>query len=496
MSIENIVMSIVDQNGLRRSGKRFVGPCPECGGSPKSDKFQIRLDGGFKCYACPFRGDIITWLTKREGLSCPDAHDKAGKECRINTTCSVAETCRHGKATGSSPKKQFTRKKKQAIPYSSTFAGREKIAQLPTLNPSFPAAKWVGYFTTIAENANATLLSNQEQLAYLASRGIDQAAVSRFGLGWLNHQYQVPKKAIDLPIDDGKEKLWVPGDLLIPIMKKSSIHRIRIRRTPESRAKFLKDLKYCWIKGSGNLPLAIPAMHDRPRGAVIVEAELDGFAIAAAHPDVVVVALGTIDGGIDPLLHTYLTSLPVILVALDAEQKALNLMAAWKNAFSTVKFWPTPSGKDAGEYYQQGGDLKEWIEAGLPPKLPSAASPSAPGQDGPLSPARKLNGGEGEEGLQGEGEREDVTEIELSTGKIIYLVNEKNHVWDEMSAKGMAVFTRYEMERLKAATSTMNDEERVAAAAAVIEAKEMFGGYISRGVACDVAADDENAGGK
>lgn len=75
-------------------------------------------------------------------------------------------------------------------------------------------------------------------------------------------------------------------------------------------------------------------------------------------------------------------------------------------------------------------------------------------------------------------------------------MNEKNHVWDEMSEKGMAVFTRYEMERLKAATSTMNDEERVAAAAAVIEAKEMFGGYISRGVACDVAAYDENCEGK
>ncbi len=487
MSTENVVMSIIDQHGLRKSGKRFVGPCPECGGSAKSDKFQIRLDGGFKCYACSFRGDILTWLTKKEGLSCPDAHDKANKECRMNTTCAVAETCRHGNTINSAPKKQFRRKKKTALPYSSTPAGREKIAQLPTINPSFPPAEWVAYFTALAEKANSTLLANQEQMDYLASRGIDSAAVSRFRLGWLNHQYRVPKKDICLPIDDGKDKLWVPGDLLIPIMKKNSLHRIRIRRTPESRAKFIQDLKYCWIKGSGNLPLAIPAMHDRPRGAVIVEAELDGFAIAAAHHDVVVVAIGTVAAGIDQVMHTYLAGLPVILVALDAEQQAVDALQAWKNEFPTAKFWPTPSGKDAGEYYQQGGDLKEWIEAGLPPKLPSSASQQVPVQDRPFPPARKLNGGEGEEGLQRVDGMGEVTEVELTTGKTIYLVNEKNHVWDEMSAKGMAVFTRYEMERLKAATSTMNDEERIAAAAAVIEAKEMFGGYISRGVA-DISA--------
>jgi len=170
----------------------------------------------------------------------------------------------------------------------------------------------------------------------------------------------------------------------------------------------LSDRKYVWIKGSGNLPMVL-----RPsgpaRGAVIVEAELDAMAVAAAHKDVLVVALGTVAGGIDVKLRAELEKLPVILVALDADPAKDGKLGAgpasvkrWRRSFRQARFWPMPAGKDPGDFVRDhGGDLRQWVESGLPPVLPRASSAvdkpeperSAPvRQDSPISPESSSSG--------------------------------------------------------------------------------------------------------
>lgn len=496
MSVAEIVMGIVEEHGLRKSGKRFIGPCPFCGGSKNSDKFQIQLDGGYKCYACGKRGDIITWLREKEQLSCAEAHARADIACRQASSCAVAESCRFGKPnTQKNGKRPFQRRHTPARPYGSIPGNQEKkeIRDLPTIEPAYPSASWLNHLTQFTNKAHVRMAQDQAApLAYLAARGIDGAAAERFHLGWLTHQYQIPRQKIALPLKEGKDKLWIPGGILIPIYRRGNLHRIRIRRTPEDRERFKPDLKYYWVPGSGNLPLSLPASCDTPRGAVIVEAELDAFAIAAAHPEVVVVALGSLSSGIDAVLWHYLANLPCILLALDAEAKAAEHIKSWQKAFNHARFWPTPQAKDAGDYASQGGDLKEWIEAGLPSRSSSVSSVSV-SHDRPFLLAEGDNGWEGEEKNTKETpENKDhetpenpekaPVEVSLLNGRTFYMVEKKETQWEALTAQGHAVFTRAELERFKEATTLMNEEERLEAATTTIDVKEMFGGYLSRGI--------------
>lgn len=478
MNTEIIVQEIAERYGLRRRGKLYAGPCPECGGSKSSDKFNIRPDGGYKCYACGITGDIITWLRKFEGMNCPDAHDRAGKECRKANDCQAREHCRYGKKSGKTPQARRNTKRRSSRPFQQQERSDRRVAEI---SPEFPKREWLSWAEPFTEKAHQRLLKNDEQLAYLAARGIDQAAVERFYMGWIPHQYQVLKKQIGLSIDDGKEKLWVPAGLLIPVYDHGGgLHRIRVRRPPAELKKFLPKLKYVWLKGSGNLPYAIYP-ENKPRGAVIVEAELDGMAVASAHSDVVVTAIGTLQGGVGPALYKQLQDLPVILVALDAEENSKEAIQAWKRTFRHAKYWGTLSEKDPGDFFKAGGNLNEWIEKGLPPKITTKRENTPPQQDGAFSPARKQDGGGGEENNIDEQRPPEFIEITLTNGHVIYLVDSKNTVWERLSSEGKPVFTRYELEKLKAATAAMTKEERIKAAMAAIEAKEVFGGYISRG---------------
>jgi len=505
MNTESIVQKIADDYSLRSRGKLYAGPCPFCGGSKTSDKFNIRPDGGYLCRGCGEKGDIIKWLRNLEGklpgeqLSCPDAHDRAGRDCRIPSTCGARDKCRYGDKSGMAPAKGYNNKKRtSARPYQHQ---NEDHKIVPEIIAEFPKALWVDWMESFVTKCHDRLIKSDAELAYLATRGIDRIAVERFSLGWVSHQYKVPKKDIGLEIDaTAKSTLWVPEGLLIPIYDDNGgLHRLRVRRPLAAREKFLPELKYVWLKGSGNLPMVIMPECD-PRGAVIVEAELDAIAIAAAHADVISIAVGTLHGGVGPELHALLSKIPVILVALDAEGKSKNAVEAWKRTFRHAGFWPTPEAKDAGDYFKRGGDLHAWIEAGLPPKAAASVvdsvqhpAPKPPFQDSAISSGRKHNGGEGERNIYTDkedkqkskikqsGQKEKCVEITLTNEKIIYLVETHGELWEQMTREGKPVFTRHELDKLKAATATMSPDKRIKAAMSAIDAKEVFGGYISRG---------------
>jgi DNA primase len=243
------------------------------------------------------------------------------------------------------------------------------------------------------------LQENSEALAWLGKRGISSQTADRFGLGWLGHDFRVRREMIGLSPRNGKPELWVPGGLLIAIYDDNRIHRLRVRRTDQARGKFLPDLKYVWLEGSGNEPMVIrPA--GKIRGAVIIEAELDAIATAAAHDQVLVIAIGSVSTGLPASLRAELEALPVILVALDADPAKDGKTGAgpkwisrWQNGFRQAKFWPVPEGKDPGHYAELGGNLRLWIEAGLVPELPLPAA----SHEQPLSPVCVTSGDGGKE---------------------------------------------------------------------------------------------------
>ena len=116
---------IAAEYGLRKSGNRHVGPCPQCGGSKDSDKFVLFPDGGFRCFACDWKGDRIKWLREMENMSCRQAHDAIGKDC--SPSCQNYGPCRNGEPV---------RRRPRSV---RPMAGQAQ-SSLAVLNPTNPSA--------------------------------------------------------------------------------------------------------------------------------------------------------------------------------------------------------------------------------------------------------------------------------------------------------------------------------------------------------------------
>jgi len=475
--ISSLLAAIADKHHLRRGNGRYSGPCPKCAGSAASDKFRIKDDGGYKCFACDFKGDIITWLREMDGMSCPEAYVAAGLEC-TRTSCGVRANCRMGGGTG---RQAAPRVKASVTPVRAAAA-----PSLPLTDEKNPAQRWQDWAWQLMAKGRAAIDSQPAVIDWLAARGIDQTACN-FCLGWLDHDRQVERAAIGLPArEDGKTTLWVPGGLLIPIFDAcGAIHRIRIRRTNQARAKFLPDLKYVWIEGSGTSPLVLRPQAPS-RGTVVVESELDAMACRAAHDEMTVIALGTVSAGLPAELRLELQSSPVILVALDADAAKAGkkgagpaAIAAWTTLYRQARFWPLPSEKDPGEYVQKGGSLRPWLESGLPPAPVVAANAAV--HDLRLSPESPHRGAGGKDAMQEAESPLDYRIITLTDGREL-CVTDHEPTWHHLSGAGKIVFSQNELERLKTACSGMDAVEAANAALLAVDIKEIFGSaYIRAG---------------
>jgi hypothetical protein len=355
---------------------------------------------------------------------------------------------------------------------------------MPVSAATTPDAQWQAWAEALVQKAAAALTSHSAALAYLAKRGIDIITASEQQLGWRYHNQQLDRAEIGLSPEAGKATLWVPGGLVIPTRNAAgNIQRLLIRRTHDDRKRFLPDLKYWFAKGGHDAPRVIrPHSGSTTRGAVIVEADLDAIAVAAAHTDVMAVALRTVKGGIPDALRAELATMPVILVALDADQghdgklgAGPQAIAAWTATFRQARFWPPPSGKDAGDYAAAGGDLNAWIESGLPPTgriLPA-------NQDAALSPESILPGEEGEKSIEKQTATGKHYIVRMPDGREVNVTDDKA-IWQHLTDAGQIVFSEHEMQRLQAACHAMTASERAAMIARTIEIKETFAGAYLR----------------
>ena len=384
--LDHALADIAARHGLRKSGNRFSGRCPQCGGGEESNRFVLFADGGFKCFACDWGGDRVRWLKEMDGLKCLEAHLQAGKAC--SPQCPHYDSChRHG--TVGPAGQRSLQPKRQHRPADKQVRVSEQLS---------PAGPWLDWAREHAAASHERLLARPEEMAWLARRGLDLAAVQRFGLGWQEHDSRVEWGLLGIaPARQDKEKCWLPGGLVIPARHMGgSIHRIRHRRTPEARQRFLPDLKYVQIKGSGTAPCTF-GMDEylRPLVLVVVESELDGMAVAAACPEVGVISLGTVMQPLTPALDAACRSARRILVALDADEKnsqgrrpGPEAAKIWRQQYRGAFFCPVPEGKDVGDYAALGGDLRAWIVemAGIAPR-PTIAPEPPPTHPGPLRPA-------------------------------------------------------------------------------------------------------------
>jgi hypothetical protein len=103
------------------------------------------------------------------------------------------------------------------------------------------------------------------------------------------------------------------------------------------------------------------------RAYIIVESELDAILLWQTADELAgAVALGSVSAKPGDELMVALQKSARILVALDYDTAGAKAMAWWKDVFAQSIRWPVLDGKDPGEAYQAGADIRAWVSAGLP----------------------------------------------------------------------------------------------------------------------------------
>lgn len=330
-----LISEILERDGipLRReaatNGGELAGPCPFCGGR---DRFRVWPEKGrYWCRQCGARGDAIQYLRDRKGLS-------------------YLEACA---AIGTEPED-----------YSSPQEKKPKVEDWLSVEWQMAALDFLG-------KARLDLQRCAGALAYLRGRGLRDETIAR--LGFNRETRRMDRAAWGLPDEinpkTGKpRRVWIPRGIVIPTMDHRDgalVHRIRVRLSADEfeRSKEWtsgRGIKYAELPGSGVEPLLLPG---KGEAWAVVESELDACLIHQEAGDLVnVLGLGSAQAIPGPGIMRRIQGSRT-LVALDADDAGVKSACGfWR---SVGEFWPVPEGKDPGDYFQTGGSIREWIEAGL-----------------------------------------------------------------------------------------------------------------------------------
>lgn len=326
------ILELIEADGvkLKKHGATYRGRCPFHNGKTETSLLVDADAGKFHCFGCDAHGDEIQWLREKRGLSF-----------------------------------------KEACLFLGHDPGPHKDKPTPIIwepkESKAPGELWQSKTRTFLDTAINNLWTNdgESMREWLhAEKGLNNAIIKKAGLGYIPLDIYESREVWGLdPIikDDGTAKrLWIPGGLVIPLIKNKKIMRLRIRRDNPGDGP-----RYVIISGSGNAPLII----GEDRGAVvIVESELDGFLLSQEAGDLCgVIALDTATAKPNKETHDLLKAAPLILVSLDTDNAGTK--ASWKFWPETygnkAKRWPTIKGKDASEAKANGLDLRGWIIAGI-----------------------------------------------------------------------------------------------------------------------------------
>jgi len=338
-------------------GGEYAGPCPICGGS---DRFRVWPadkggEGSWWCRGCGKGGDLVQWHVDFEGMAYKDAFRAAGR-------------------APLTPDSGYVSKRQQRLQAVSTLPVADKKPDFIPRRHESPIETWQIKARELVDASHARLLETPKVLGWLHARGLDLDAVKAFSLGWFpgerdNPCMWRPRLSWGLPEvlnNSGKpKKLWIPRGVVIPWIVNGEIKRIKIRRPKADLGD--KGVKYYLIPGS----VSEAALFNPDRKAfVVLESELDAMLIAAKAGGLVgSVALGS--AGNKPGAYSWdrLRHALRVLVALDNDDAGDKAYAWWSEHFDNAKRWPVSVGKDPGEAFAQGVDIRQWVMEGLPPVM-------------------------------------------------------------------------------------------------------------------------------
>ena len=355
------------QKAANTKGGVWKGPCPWCGGS---DRFSIYPfdgdDGHYICNQCKKSGDPIQFERDFHGLSFEDAIEKLGIKHKFENT------------------KPAKKEKKDPTP---------KPWEPRIIEP--PPALWIEKATQFVFTAYKHLLSGhgKPHRDYLNSRGISNDTIKKARLGYNPAAAQYSYESFGLqPETDrsGKTKsIWIPPGIIIPYFDTAgTLRRIRIRNAEN----FAKNPYVLLTGGSTEYFIYPEFIPGRP--TIAVEAELDGWCVWQAAGDFInVVAVGNNTTRPDETAHDILTRSSRVLCSFDNDDGGRTEYAWWKDHLN-ADWWGTPRGKDPGEAFVLGVDIRTWAdEAACFAEKPSQGRVEylwpEPGPSHPIEPEKK-----------------------------------------------------------------------------------------------------------
>ncbi len=393
MDLLQLLQGKVDPASIKRvsgrQGGEYHSPCPLCGGKDRFAVFpeqaggelcqKYGINGTWSCpRGCGKGGDVISWFTEVEGMT-------------FSAACAELKIPLEGQ------EKQRRGYRPLRMPRQDQKAAFSPTSYAP------PLEQWRLQATKLATEAHARLLESPAMLRYLSGRGLPEAAVRAYRLGYIEAEGKQTdcifraRAAFGLPEKKGPKgqivrAFRIPRGITIPVWSNDQCLRIRIRRRDADRDRSNpKDPKYLLVPQPGqpySAPLMLPPVNISPDLStwVVVEAEMDAMAIHHACGGTVgVLSILTVRVKPDQAAHAALSRAARILVALDVdEDKAdgsnpgADAWPWWKETYPQAKLWPVPEGKDPGEAYSLGVDLAAWVYVGSP--LHMSRAPLSAGQ--------------------------------------------------------------------------------------------------------------------
>jgi len=413
-------------NKVKKSdGNSWNGSCEKCGGDGrlviwKESKNASRCPelGRYKCRECGAGGDCISYLVEICEMTFPAALEELGLENDYQQN---------------QPKNSRRRRRKQ--PPRRQHRPTQKWKIQPEEHADFveDVEAWCEHAEKFVGVCHEVLLDRQSALDYLAARGVGLEQVKRFRLGYNIGQsskkkgdYQPAYKQaaawgmpnLQRPNGSHQKTIALNVGLIIPCYQhyddsgpSGDLLRINIRSF---------DRGYLISKGSLHFLQAQQVINPGHDVALVVETEMDAFALSAILPEVTIIPMGSAGGVPGKAANLELRNKQLILLCLDRDKVGDKELIRWRKDHPDLPepvyalgtgvdqapekwfanypqcqpwYCPHPH-KDPGDAIQAGCDMAAWFAEGV--AYYSVAVPQAVSSAPDMGESRGTGGSEAE----------------------------------------------------------------------------------------------------
>lgn len=308
----------------------------------------------YRCYGCDERGDLCRLFARLHNLNDSDGFVEFSR-----------------RYLGGLQKRDPRRGYEPPMPPKPAKAA-------PRFKPGDPPPApetWAARARKFADYAHEQLFlpANAHALHYLLGRGLTEATIREFHLGWNPKDYFRPRQAWGMPAEKKPNGQWrhlrLARGWAIPTIVDGEVWRLKIRQPDEVLKANEDEAKYLQVPGGCQRTWIL-----RPerRVFVLVETEFDAMLVVQEAGDLVgAIPFGAASAKPDKWAMPILRDSSLLINSLDFDEAGgKNVWNWWVEHFPrNHQRSPIPEGKDPGVYVETGHDLRAWVLACLPPAL-------------------------------------------------------------------------------------------------------------------------------